>query len=118
MMFSKRQSFSLIVCLLSALLFGCSAAAPSTGPVTMRVGYFPNITHSQAAIGIADGTFQRALGDQVKLDVKLFNAGPAAIEALFAGQLDLTYVGPNPAINGYVKSNGQALRIIAGATSG
>ncbi len=84
----------------------------------MRVGYFPNITHSQSAIGIADGTFQRALGSQVKLDVKLFNAGPSAIEAMFAGQLDLTYVGPNPAINGYVKSNGQALRIVAGATSG
>ena len=100
---------------------GC--ASPNVGslansPVTMRIGYFPNITHSQAMIGIADGTFQRALGDNVKLDAKVFNAGPSAIEAMFAGQLDLTYIGPNPAINGYVKSKGEALRIIAGATSG
>jgi NitT/TauT family transport system substrate-binding protein len=69
-------------------------------------------------IGIADGSFKRALGDKVQLDVKVFNAGPSAIEAMFAGQLDLTYIGPNPAINGYVKSKGTALRIIAGATSG
>ncbi|MBI5030032.1 MAG: ABC transporter substrate-binding protein [Chloroflexi bacterium] len=100
---------------------GCASQAPapaSGGPVTVRFGYFPNITHSQAVIGIADGTFQRAVGSNVKIDPKIFNAGPSAIEAMFAGQLDLTYIGPNPAINGYVKSNGEALRIIAGATSG
>jgi NitT/TauT family transport system substrate-binding protein len=58
------------------------------------------------------------MGSQVKIDWKSFNAGPSAIEALFAGAIDMTYVGPNPAINGYVRSNGQALRIVAGATSG
>jgi len=83
----------------------------------MRVGYFPNITHSQALIGIARGDFVQALGSNVALDVKVFNAGPSVIEAIFAGQLDLAYIGPNPAINGYVKSEGQALRIVAGATS-
>ena len=93
--------------------------APSArAPITIRVGYFPNITHAQAMIGIADGTFQRALGDNATIDPKVFNAGPSAIEAMFAGQLDLSYIGPNPAINGYVKSKGVALRIIAGATSG
>jgi len=104
-----------------AFVFASCASQPSANPnalVTLRFGYFPNITHAQAVIGIADGTFQRALGDQVKIDPKIFNAGPSAIEALFAGQLDLTYIGPNPAINGYVKSKGAALRIIAGATSG
>ncbi len=84
----------------------------------MRVGYFPNVTHAQAVVGVADGTFRRALGDHVQLDTKVFNAGPSAIEALFAGQIDLTYIGPNPAINGYVRSQGRALRIVAGATSG
>lgn len=97
---------------------GGRPGATSGGTVTMRVGYFPNITHSQALIGIARGDFQKALGPDVTLDVKVFNAGPSAIEAMFAGQLDLSYIGPNPAINGYVKSNGQALRIVAGATSG
>ena len=102
-------------------LGGCAsqATAPSaSNPVTIRFGYFPNITHAQAVIGIADGTFARALGDGARIDAKIFNAGPSAIEAMFAGQLDLTYIGPNPAINGYVKSKGEAVRIIAGATSG
>jgi NitT/TauT family transport system substrate-binding protein len=69
-------------------------------------------------VGKANGWFDKAMGSQVKIDWKSFNAGPSAIEALFAGAIDMTYVGPNPAINGYVRSNGQALRIVAGATSG
>ena len=84
----------------------------------IRVGAFPNITHPQAMVGKANGWFEKAMGSQVKIDWKSFNAGPSAIEALFAGAIDMTYVGPNPAINGYVRSNGQALRIVAGATSG
>jgi NitT/TauT family transport system substrate-binding protein len=84
----------------------------------IRVGAFPNITHPQAMVGKANGWFDKAMGSQVKIDWKSFNAGPSAIEALFAGAIDMTYVGPNPAINGYVRSNGQALRIVAGATSG
>jgi NitT/TauT family transport system substrate-binding protein len=84
----------------------------------IRVGYFPNITHSQAVIGMANGAFQKALGDGVKIEVKIFNAGPSVIEAMFAGVLDLAYIGPNPAINGYIKSDGEALRIVAGASSG
>ena len=106
---------SFLLTTLAIILCGC-ASAPSSNII--RIGYFPNITHAQAVIGIADGTFARALGDGVKIDAKVFNAGPSAIEALFAGQLDLAYIGPNPAINGYVKSKGEALRIIAGATSG
>jgi NitT/TauT family transport system substrate-binding protein len=101
-------------------LVACSASprgAPG-GPLTVRVGYFPNITHAQGLIGVANGAFQKALGQDVRLDVKVFNAGPSAIEAMFAGELDLAYIGPNPAINGYVKSKGEALRIVAGATSG
>jgi NitT/TauT family transport system substrate-binding protein len=107
--------------LLGLALAACQAqpaAAPSTVPQTIRVGYFPNITHSQALIGLARGDFQQALGPSVTIQTSVFNAGPSVIEALFAGQLDLSYIGPNPAINGYVQSQGQALRIVAGATSG
>lgn len=86
-------------------------------PVTLRAGYFPNITHSQALIGLARGDFAEALGDNVTLQPIEFNAGPSVIEALFAGEIDLSYIGPNPAINGYVQSDGEALRIVAGATS-
>jgi len=88
------------------------------GAQTIRVGYFPNITHAQAMIGIANGTFQKALGPDIKIETKLFNAGPSAVEALFTDAIDLTYIGPNPAINGYVRSNGKGLKIIAGAASG
>ncbi len=93
-------------------------AAPEEENVTLTLGYFPNITHSQPIVGLARGTFQEVLGSNVKLETKTFNAGPSALEALFAGEIDATYVGPNPAINGYVKSEGKALRIVAGATSG
>ena len=85
---------------------------------TIRVGAFPNITHAQAMVGKANGWFDHVMGSQVKIQWTSFNAGPSAIEALFAGAIDMTYVGPNPAINGYVRSNGEALRVVAGAASG
>jgi NitT/TauT family transport system substrate-binding protein len=84
----------------------------------IRVGAFPNLTHAQPMIGKANGWFDKAMGPQVKIQWTSFNAGPSAIEALFAGAIDMTYVGPNPAINGYVRSNGEALRVVAGAASG
>src|SRR5437588_7733894 len=95
-------------------------AVPSAvhAQTTIRVGAFPNITHAQPMIGKANGWFEKAMGQNAKIEWRSFNAGPSAIEALFADAIDMTYVGPNPAINGYVRSNGEALRIIAGATSG
>ncbi len=98
------------------LLFASLGMAQS--PVTIRVGAFPNITHAQAMVGKANGSFDKALGSGTKIEWKTFNAGPAAIEALFAGALDMTYIGPNPTISGYVRSNGEALRVVAGAASG
>jgi len=90
----------------------------TTEQKTLRIGYFPNINHAQAVIGLGRGDFQKALGDNVEVKTQIFNAGPSAITALFANQVDVTYIGPNPAINGYVQSNGEALRIISGAASG
>jgi NitT/TauT family transport system substrate-binding protein len=84
----------------------------------LRIGYFPNINHAPAVIGLGRGDFQKALGSDVGVKTQIFNAGPSAIEALFANQIDVAYIGPNPAINGYVKSDGQALRIVSGAASG
>ena len=105
--------------LLAALgLLACVTEVSHAQNLVVRVGAFPNITHPQAMIGKANGWFEKALAPDAKIEWKTFNAGPSAIEALFAGAIDMTYVGPNPAINGYVRSNGEALRIIAGATSG
>ena len=101
-----------------AVLFALLGWLPATAQTVVRVGAFPNITHSQAMVGKANDWFAKALGPGVKIQWTTFNAGPAAIEALFAGAIDMTYVGPNPALTGYVRSNGEALRIIAGGTSG
>jgi NitT/TauT family transport system substrate-binding protein len=95
---------------------GSATAGDSTAADTLKLGYFPNVTHAAAVLGVADGTFQEALGD-TKLETSTFNAGPAAIEALLSGAIDASFIGPNPAINAFVKSNGDALRIVAGATN-
>jgi NitT/TauT family transport system substrate-binding protein len=101
------------------ILFATAVAGWAQGNAnTIRVGAFPNITHAQAMVGKANGWFDKAMGPQVKVQWTSFNAGPSAIEALFAGAIDMTYVGPNPAINGYVRSNGEALRVVSGAASG
>jgi NitT/TauT family transport system substrate-binding protein len=83
----------------------------------LRLGFFPNITHAPALVGVQNGIFADKLGD-VALETTPFNAGPSAIEALFSGAIDATYIGPNPAINGWAESKGTALNIIAGSTSG
>ena len=85
---------------------------------TLRLGYFPNINHAQAVIGIGNDDFQKILGKNVTIQTTVFNAGASAIEALLTKRIDVAYVGPNPAINGYVVSGGKDLRIIAGAASG
>ncbi len=95
-----------------------NAAAASSARVDLRLGYFPNLTHATALVGVAKGIFQRDVGSKVTLQTKTFNAGPAAVEALFANSLDISFVGPNPAINAFQKSKGEAVRLIAGATSG
>jgi NitT/TauT family transport system substrate-binding protein len=95
-----------------------TAASPTDAGLPLRLGYFPNVTHATALVGDREGIFARALGDGVQLQVQSFNAGNEAIEAIFNGGIDITYIGPNPAINGYLRSNGQAVRIIAGATAG
>ena len=99
----------------AAALAGChDRHGPSAAPTTLRLGFFPNLTHGPALVGLQRGEFQRAL-QPLTVDAKPFNAGPEAMEALFAGALDACYVGPAPAINGYLRSHGEALVIVAGA---
>ncbi len=104
--------------LVIGIVFAFTAAISTWAQTVIRVGAFPNITHAQAMVAKANGWFDKAMGPQVKVQWTSFNAGPSAIEALFGGAIDMTYVGPNPAINGYVRSNGEALRVVAGAASG
>jgi NitT/TauT family transport system substrate-binding protein len=96
---------------------------PAFAQTTLRVGHFPNITHVQALVAHnftrqGKGWFEQRLGPDVKIDWYVYNAGPSAMEAVFAKSIDLTYVGPNPAINAYFKSGGQEGHVIAGAVNG
>ncbi len=90
---------------------------------SLKIGYFPNLNHAQAIIGLSNGDFKKIINNDknlgnISLKEFVFTAGPSAIEALYAGQIDVAYVGPNPAINGYIVSGGEGLRIISGASSG
>jgi NitT/TauT family transport system substrate-binding protein len=108
-----------VIALIGLLVIGCGGGAgPSAGTVVLRVGYFPNVTHATAIVGVANGIFAAKLGSDVTLEPHTFNAGPEATEALFSGAIDATFIGPNPAINAFIKSSGQAIRIVAGSTSG
>ncbi len=109
----------LIVLWALVLAAGCGGsvgAAPGPAP-SVRLGYFANITHAAAIIGVNQGFIAKELG-ATRLETQVFDAGPAVVEALFSGDLDAAYIGPNPAINAFTRSDGKAIRIIAGATSG
>ncbi|WLQ07680.1 ABC transporter substrate-binding protein [Arthrobacter oryzae] len=93
------------------------AAAAAAPAAELRLGYFGNVTHAPALVGVKEGFIAKSLGE-TKLSTQVFNAGPAAIEALNAGAIDATYIGPNPAINSFVKSQGESVSIIAGAAAG
>lgn len=115
----KRLRLATAVLALSALA-SLSARAEDT---VLRVGHFPNVTHAHGVIGHAlsrqgKGFFEERLGPGVKIEWYVYNAGPSAMEAVFAKSIDLTYVGPNPAINAHMRSKGSEIRIVAGACSG
>src|SRR5215212_11604144 len=120
---SLRRTLSLLALVpLAVGLAACggdsSADSGSGGTADeLRLGYFANVTHAPAVIGVQEGLFADELGD-TKLTTQVFNAGPDVVEALFAGALDAAYIGPSPTLNAYGQSDGDAIRIIAGAASG
>src|SRR5580658_6685196 len=105
-----------------ALAAGCSSSgSPGAGgsaSVTLRLGFLANITHAPALVGVHNGIFAKALGKSVSLKTQIFDTGTEETTALLAGQLDAAYVGPNPAINAWQKSDGKAIKIVSGAASG
>src|SRR6266545_300596 len=116
---SRSRAIGVLGLVVGLVVGACGGSGgPPAAPVTLRLGYFPNVTHAAAVVGVAKGFFTQALGATVTLDAKTFNAGPDAVTALFGISLDATFIGPNPAINAFKQSNGEAIRIIAGATSG
>ncbi|MBV9057882.1 MAG: ABC transporter substrate-binding protein [Pseudonocardiales bacterium] len=117
----RRVLTTLIAIGALVLAAACGSATNAAGPPgpasTLRLGYFANVTHAAAIIGVNRGFLAKELGT-TKLETQIFDAGPAAVEALFGGSLDAAYLGPSPAINAFARSDGKAIRIIAGATSG
>jgi NitT/TauT family transport system substrate-binding protein len=109
-----------MVLLVLSLGLGASTRAEK---VVVRVGHFPNVTHAQGVVAhglsrAGKGWFEERLGPDVEVQWFVYNAGPSAMEAIFARSIDLTYVGPNPAVNAYLKSQGEEIRIVAGGCSG
>src|SRR3954464_11332736 len=98
-------------------------AVQGKADTVIRVGHFPNITHAQALVAHhlsrqGKGWFEEKLGAGTKIEWFVYNAGPSAMEAIFAQSIDLTYVGPGPALNAYTKSNGAEIRLVAGSANG
>lgn len=121
---SANTPFDLVMKMLRLIALFLFALAPARAEkITLRVGYFPNVTHAQGVIGsqgtrAGHGWFEQRLGPDVTVQWFAFNAGPSAMEAIFAGSIDLTYVGPNPALNAYFRSRGDEIRVLAGAALG
>ena len=99
---------------------GSTTGTSGTGaaPVTVRLGFQANITHAPALVAIKNGYFAQALGKAGTVQTTTFTSGTQETTAILAGQLDAAYVGPNPAINAWQKSNGTAIKIVSGAATG
>ena len=105
-----------VIVLLSVL--GILSSSDTTHENKIRIAYFPNIGHAIPIVGIEKGFFEESIGDQTKIETRVFDSGPQAIESLFANSIDLAYVGPGPAINGFLNSDNHNVKILAGAASG
>jgi NitT/TauT family transport system substrate-binding protein len=114
-----RSHLALLLVPAAIAAAGCSGSGGSSGPSSassLRLGYFANVTHAAAVVGVGKGFFQKELG-ATKLQTQIFKDGPTETAALLGGSLDAAFVGPNPAINAFVKGN-KSVRLIAGATLG
>ena len=107
------------VAVLLALVIPAGAAKKqsSSEPVTLRLGYFPNVTHAPAIVGVEEKIFEKALGKNVTLELKTFNSGTEAHPAIQAGALDASYIGPSPTITAWTKFD-KGVKVVSGAASG
>lgn len=111
-------SASIVGIILVTVLGISLSSSDSTHENKLRIAYFPNIGHVIPIVGIENGSFEKNIGNQTQIETRVFDSGPQAIEALFANSVDIAYVGPGPAINGFLNSQNNGLKILAGAASG
>src|SRR5215475_1581481 len=118
----RKGLLAAAVAAVAVLAAGCGSSSGSSGgnsdSVVLRLGFLANITHEPALVGLEKGWFAKQLGKNVTLKTTVFSSGTEETTAILAGQLDAAYVGPNPAINAWQKSNGTAIKIVSGAASG
>ena len=110
--------FASIVGIILLSVLGMSLNSEDSHDNKLRIAYFPNIGHAIPIVGIEKGFFETSVGNATKIETRVFDSGPQAIESLFANSIDLTYVGPGPAINGFLNSENHNVKILAGAASG
>ena len=115
---AKVISAGIVGIILISVLGIALNSSSATHESKIRVAYFPNIGHAIPIVGIEKGFFEEKIGEQTKIETRIFDSGPQAIESLFANSIDVAYVGPGPAINGYLNSENNNIKILAGAASG
>ena len=115
---TRSVIFTGIVVIVLLSVLGITISSDTTHENKIRIAYFPNIGHAIPIVGIEKGFFEESIGDQTKIETRVFDSGPQAIESLFANSIDLAYVGPGPAINGFLNSDNHNVKILAGAASG
>ena len=97
---------------------GVSQSSSDASENKIRVAFFPSIIHAVPIVGMENQTFADNLDTDLAIQVKIFDSGPQVIESIFSNSVDIAYVGPGPVINGFLKSDGKDLKILAGAANG
>lgn len=115
---SRSVIIAIVVVVAISVVMVSVTSQENTHENKIRVAFFPNIGHAIPIVGMDKGIFAENLGNGTKIETKLFDSGPQVIESLFANSIDIAYVGPGPAINGYLKSDNGNVKILAGAASG
>jgi NitT/TauT family transport system substrate-binding protein len=111
-------TIGIVIVVAFAIIITENYGSDETNQSKIRVAFFPSIGHAVPIIGLENGIFKNGIGQQTQIETKLFDSGPQVIESMFAGSIDIAYVGPGPVINGFLKSDGRDIKILAGAASG
>lgn len=115
---TRSVIFASIMGIIVLSVLGLSLNSEDPHDNKLRIAYFPNIGHAVPIVGMEKGFFETSMGNATKIETRIFDSGPQAIESLFANSIDLAYVGPGPAINGFLNSENHSVKILAGSASG
>ena len=117
MKISMSIGFGIAAVIAIAIIVGLGSGQDQSNRDQIRVAFFPSIGHAVPIVGLGNGIFQNGIGEEIKIETKIFDSGPQVIESIFSSSIDVAYVGPGPVINGFLKSNGNDVKILAGAAT-